>query len=325
MTDILSDFGPTVAWFAAASSLVGLVFLLIGARKNRVSERLDGISGPESAAPRPVATPGTPGLSGRKGPTVVAVDNPMQQLLDRQMRRQEKKRGMKERLEQAGLYDKRAIGIFVVLRVFLLLVPVGIGAAAGYLGTVTMSQGMMFGALAGVAGTIAPSFFLDHIKRGRQTKIRRALPDALDVLVVCLQGGLSLTGSFSRVAHELVTAHPMLALEFQIIERQTHMGRTTGEAVREFANRFDLEELRSMASVIVQAEKIGSSVVVALEIFAETLRQKRSQYAEEMAQKASIKMLFPTCFCIFPAMFVVLLGPAAISIWEVLIQGTFKQ
>ena len=144
------------------------------------------------------------------------------------------------------------------------------------------------------------------------------MPDALDVLVVCLEGGLSVPSAFSRVGHELVTAHPLLAMEFQIIEKQAQLGRTTGEAVRQFADRFDLEELRSMASVIVQAESIGSSVVMALEVFAKTLRQRRSQHAEEMAQKAVIKMLFPTVLFIFPAIFVVILGPAAIQIYEVL-------
>ena len=200
----------------------------------------------------------------------------------------------------------------------LLVGPAGLGLTAGSMGLMTMTQGLVFGGLAGVFGTLAPSFWLDHVKNSRQTQIRRALPDALDVLVVCLEGGLSLTGSFSRVARELVTAHPMLAVEFQIVERQAQMGRTIGEAVRELANRFDLEELRSMASVIIQAEKIGSSVVTALDVFATTLRQRRSQRAEEMAQKAAVKVLFPTVLFIFPGIFVVLLGPAAIQIYTTL-------
>jgi tight adherence protein C len=177
------------------------------------------------------------------------------------------------------------------------------------------------GAAGAILGTIAPSFWLDYVKTSRQTKIRRALPDALDVLVVCLEGGLSLSGAFSRVARELATAHPMLSVEFQIIERQTRMGRTVGQAVREMADRFELEELRSMSSVIIQAEKIGSSVVTALEVFADTMRQKRHQRAEEMAQKAVVKIIFPTLLFIFPGIFVVILGPAAIQIYQLLIKG----
>ena len=129
---------------------------------------------------------------------------------------------------------------------------------------------------------------------------------------------MSLSASLSRVARELATAHPMLALELAIVERETQMGRTTGESMREFARRFDLEELRSLASVILQAERFGSSVTQAMEVYAETLRLKRHQRAEEMAQKAAVKIIFPTLFCIFPGIFIVILGPAAIQIMTTL-------
>jgi hypothetical protein len=141
---------------------------------------------------------------------------------------------------------------------------------------------------------------LDHLKGARQTKLRRALPDALDVLVVCLQGGLSVMASMSRVANELVTAHPMLAMEFKIAERQMQMGQTAGEAIRGIADRFDMEELRGMAAVIKQAERIGASIAAAMEVFAETLRLKRHQRAEELAHKAAVKILIPTVLFIFP-------------------------
>jgi tight adherence protein C len=195
---------------------------------------------------------------------------------------------------------------------------------ASQVGLVTLEAGLILGLAAGLAGTLAPSFWLDHMKRVRQHRIRRALPDALDVMVVCLEGGLSLPASFSRVARELATAHPMLALEFRIVDRHTQMGRSTGEAVRDFAVRFDLEELRSMAAVILQAERIGSSVVNAMRVFADTLRVKRQQRAEELAHKATVKILFPTLLCIFPAIFIVILGPAAIQIYNVLINGVLR-
>ena len=110
-------------------------------------------------------------------------------------------------------------------------------------------------------------------------------------------------------------------MEIKIAERQMQMGRSAAEAIRGIADRFDLEELRGMASVVKQAERVGSSVATALEVFAETLRLKRQQRAEEMAAKAAVKMLFPTLLCIFPAIFVVILGPAAIQIYEKLVLG----
>lgn len=320
---MISDAGLTIASFVAASSLVALVFLLAGFRKGRVEMRLQGL---EEAGGAKRGAPGIRArqMRGSQPSSMKLVDNPVDRWSSRRMRQQDKRRGMKERLEQAGLYKSRAVYVLLAFRLLLLAGLTLLGFAAGKMGLMSITQGLVLGGLAGAMGTLAPSFWLDHLKRVRQTKIRRALPDALDVMVVCLEGGLSLPGSFSRVARELVTAHPMLALEFQIVERQVQMGRTTGQAVRELANRFDLEELRSMASVIIQAEKIGSSVVGALVVFADTLRQKRSQRAEELAQKAAVKILFPTLLFIFPGIFVVILGPAAIQIYNVLIQGALR-
>jgi len=107
---------------------------------------------------------------------------------------------------------------------------------------------------------------------------------------------------------------PLLANELNIVQREMHLGQSAGEALQHFADRGDLEELRSLASVITQSEKFGASLVKALRTHADTLRGKRLQYAEEMAQKAAIKILFPTIFCIFPGLFLVILGPAAMQV-----------
>ena len=144
--------------------------------------------------------------------------------------------------------------------------------------------------------------------------LRRGLPDALDMIVICLRGGLSLQGAFARVVQDLSMAHPGLALEFSINTREIQLGRSTGEAMRHFADRCDLEEIRSLASVILQAERLGASTVNALRIHADTLRVKRLQRAEEMAGKAGTKMVFPTILCIFPAILLVVIGPAVFQI-----------
>jgi tight adherence protein C len=315
------DPALVITWVVALGSLILMVFLLVGTRKGSVERRLGELSGPAGARP------GQAGLlagQAARGGLVVAAENPVDQWAARRMRQQERKKGLKERMTQAGLYGPGAAKVFFVLRLILAVGPVGLGFLAARMGHLPLSHGLLYGLMAGIAGTLAPGLWLDHLKHSRQTRIRRALPDALDVMVVCLEGGLSLTGALSRVARELAMAHPMLAVEFKILERQILMGRSTGEAVREMANRFDLEELRSMASVIIQAERIGSSVVGALDVCADTLRVKRHQRAEEMAHKASVKMLFPTLLFIFPAIFVVILGPAAIQIYQVLIQGVLR-
>jgi tight adherence protein C len=132
--------------------------------------------------------------------------------------------------------------------------------------------------------------------------------------VICLEGGLSLQGAIRRVAAELRAAHPVLARELNIVQREIHMGRSAGDAIRQFAARADLEEVRSLSSVILQAERYGASLGKALRVHGEALRVKRLQYAEEMAQKASTKMLFPTLLCIFPGIFLVVLGPAMLHV-----------
>jgi tight adherence protein C len=147
--------------------------------------------------------------------------------------------------------------------------------------------------------------------------LRRGLPDALDMLVLCLEGGISLAAAQQRVTEELQAVHPELGGELAIIEREVLLGVSAGEAWQKLGERADLEEVRNLAAVLLQSEKYGSSVVKALRLFADTFRQQRQQRAEELAQKATVKILFPTLLCIFPAIFVVILGPAALHIMAV--------
>jgi len=163
---------------------------------------------------------------------------------------------------------------------------------------------------------IGPSFWLDSRKSNRQISLRRALPDALDLLVICLDGGLSLPASMRRVATELRTAHELLARELNIVQREIQLGSSPGVSLQNLGVRADLEEIRSLASVITQSERFGASLVKSLRVHAETLRTKRQQHAEEMAAKAAVKVLFPTLLFIFPAIFVVILGPAVFQIAE---------
>src|SRR5262249_12817032 len=229
---------------------------------------------------------------------------------------EESRTRLRTRLIQAGYYSRQAMVFFLGVKVLLMAAPAVLGLAAGLVGLCDVNYGALSGALSGIAGMIGRSFWLDRRKKVRQSSFRRALPDALDVLVICLEGGLSLPGAMRRVASELRTAHPLLAAELKIVERETQLGRSPGEALQQMGLRTDLEEVRSLASVITQAERFGASLVKSLRVHAETLRLKRKQQAEEKAQKAAVKILFPTLLLIFPAVFVVILGPAAIQISE---------
>lgn len=225
---------------------------------------------------------------------------------------------LKTRLILAGLYSPQAMVIFLGAKMLLMVTPVLIGLVAGSLGLVPTDYGLLFGACASIFGTIGPSFWLDRRKSKRQGTLRRAIPDACDLIVICMEGGLSLGGSLKRVVGELRVAHPVLADELDIVQRTVQLGQPLAEALSSFAARCDLQEIQSLSSVVKSAEKFGSSMVKALQNYAEALRVQRQQRAEEMAQKASTKVLFPTLLFIFPSILIIILGPAAIQLLDVL-------
>lgn len=300
----------TIAAFIMASSLVLLVSLVMGGRQGRLDSRLKELSGQAEAG-------GSAAFVDRNSFTRIA-ETALPKLGQPFVPSDEGERTkLQTRLIHAGLYGRQAMVVFLGLKVFLMFAPMVLGVIAGWIGLVTMTIGLVFGAAGAIAGVIGPSFWLDYQKSKRQTNFRRALPDALDVLVICLEGGLSLTAAMRRMASELRTAHPVLSTELNIVLREIQLGRVTGEAMRKMGERADLEEIRSLASVILQAEKYGASLVKALRVHSEMLRVKRMQQAEEKAQTAATKTLFPTVLFILPAMFVVILGPAVIHVMEI--------
>lgn len=307
---------PSIFFLLGGAALVGvLVFVVLGTRRNLL-DRLKNVSSDSGNGFD------HPSLGDPNG------QEPSMDRMDRKARRAfnqaEKKRKFRERMMQSGFYTTAAGSIFAMVRFGLIAAVAALGFLLSTIGALPTLHGVIIGTMCGIFATIAPGFWLDHLKRGRQEQLRLALPDAMDVLIVCLQGGLSVMASMARVAHELSVAHPMLAIEFKIAERQMQLGQSAGDAVRGIADRFDMEELRGMSSTLNQAERVGASIATALEIFAECLRERRFQQAEERGHKAAVKLLFPTVLFIMPAMFVVILGPAAIQVYEVLVNGAFQ-
>jgi tight adherence protein C len=225
---------------------------------------------------------------------------------------------LQTQLMQAGLYAPHALITFLGVKMVLMLLPAAVGFVAGVLGTVPMQTGVCWGLIAGTGGMIGPSFWLGSRKNARQAALRRALPDALDVIVICLEGGLSLPVALQRVCSELRLAHPLLSDEMAIVEREMAVGIQAGEALRHFADRCDLDDVRSLAAVVIQSERFGVSMVKTLKQHSETLRHQRLMRGEEQAQKAAVKIVFPTLLFIFPAVFLVLAGPAVIQVYEMM-------
>lgn len=225
---------------------------------------------------------------------------------------------LRARLVNAGFYHRQAMAAFLGVKMLLMVSPPLLGLIAGLTGLFNFQWSVLVGTGLGIVGMIGPSFWLDQAKKKRQTQLRRSLPDALDVIVICLDGGLSLPAALQRVSAELATAHPLLSSELKIVQREVQLGRSAGEALWHLAERSGLEEVLSLSSVIQQADKFGASLVKSLRTHSDQLRHQRKQRAEELAQKAGTKILFPTLLFIFPAMFVVVLGPAAVRVSEML-------
>jgi tight adherence protein C len=223
---------------------------------------------------------------------------------------------LQARLLHAGIYVSWGPSAFVFVKLMLIATPPIVGLVLAEAGILNPNRALFFGGIAGCFGLLLPSLWLQRRKSRRQVALCRSLPDFLDLLVACVQSGLSLEAALQRVTDELTIAYPLLSGEMAIVQRQIELGATPDLALRGFAERSDLSPLYSLSTLIEQARRFGTSVTDALRTQAEMLRYQREQRAEELAQKASVKILFPTLLCIFPAIFVVLVGPAAVLLYE---------
>ncbi len=287
--------------FLGTGGLLALAFLVLDRDGRRVAARLRDLS-PEAGTP-PAAAGAFPVSALTKAGAILSPPAG------------EGQTRLRARLARAGVYRAEAVQVLqgskVVLAVFLTVVF----AVVPYLaGVVSPVKALVVAAAAAGIGALAPGFWVDSRAKRRQNALRNAFPDALDMLVLCLEGGVSLTAAVQRLTSELWHVHPLLAAEMTIVQREIQLGLSAGEAVRKFGDRCGLDEVRALAAVLMQSERFGASVAKAVRVHSDTCRFDRQQRAEEMAQKAAVKILFPTLLCIFPAIFIVILGPAAYQI-----------
>ncbi len=231
---------------------------------------------------------------------------------------QEQRSRLAVRLMHAGFYGPHAVPIYLVARLVISALPALIGLLLFSLGVITTRRGLINFLGGSLLVFVGSGHWLDNRKAARQLVLRHALPDAVDLITICMSGGLSLIAARQRVADEVRTANPPLARELRIVEREMQLGNPLPEGLMRFANRTDLTEVRNLAVVISLADRYGASMCETLESFSADLRIKRRQSAEKMARKAAIKILIPTLLFIFPSIFVVILGPAVIRILGIL-------
>lgn len=215
---------------------------------------------------------------------------------------------MEYRLTLAGFRKQQHVEIFTATK---MLLPVMAIAAGTFFGAENMIAAILVGA---VVGFLVPDFVLKHLISRRQQNIRRALPDALDLLVICMEAGLGIDQAMVRVGEEIRLTSPALCEEMQIISREQRAGKPRLDAWRSMAARVDIDDVRQFVAMLVQTERFGTPIANALGQFADTLRMRRTQVAEEAASKAGVKLLFPLVIFIFPSIFAVTLLPAMISI-----------
>jgi tight adherence protein C len=217
------------------------------------------------------------------------------------------------RLVQAGHRSPEAVPVFLAIRVGFAV------AVFAFCMTPILMKPNMMTALAGAAfGYIFPGILLARKARRRQHRIRLSLADALDLLVVSVEAGLGLDQALARVGQELAFAYPDLSGELRLVNLELLAGKGRSEALRNLADRTGVDDLSSLVAMLVQTDKFGTSVAHSLRVFSETLRTKRRQRAEEAAAKTGVKMVFPLVVCIFPAIWIVTIGPAAIQFMKVL-------
>jgi tight adherence protein C len=217
-----------------------------------------------------------------------------------------------QRLQRAGFRDESAVKIFYgtkVLVPLLLCILVLVTGASKY-------TGLFIYFLALGLGFLLPDFWLGRRITNRQSRIRRGLPDVLDLLVICIEAGLSLDQATGRTAKELKEAQPELCDELGIVVLEQRAGRPRADAWRHMSERTDVDCVRNLVSMLVQAEQFGTSIAKTLRIHSDTLRTQRVQAVEAAAARTTIKLIFPLVLFIFPSLFVVVLGPAMLSIMD---------
>lgn len=224
-------------------------------------------------------------------------------------------------LVRAGFRDPQAVAVFLGSKIacaaLLPLAWIAVGSLTGRpLGSVAL-----WTIASAVAGFYLPSVYISLRQRGRQVEIVSALPDALDLLVVCVEAGLGIAAAIQRVADEIELASPALSAELALVNQEMLAGVARFDAMRGLARRTGVDDLYALVAMLIQTDRLGTSVADALRAHAQSMRTRRRQRAEMLARAAGAKLAFPLVLLILPALMVVILGPAAIQITKALVSG----
>jgi tight adherence protein C len=231
------------------------------------------------------------------------------------------------KLLRAGIRHENALGVHWGVKIFLTVLIPAFFLMIRTLALTSLSYQvtMTVTVLCALLGFYLPDIWLNRKGEERRQKVLQSLPDALDLLVICVEAGMGLDGAINKVAQELRIGSPELSDELQLMNLELRAGKQRTDALKNLALRTNLDEISSLTTLLVQTDKFGTSMADALRIYSESYRTQRYQRAEEMAAKLPVKMVVPLMFCIFPSLFLVILGPAAINIYRMLIKGVLAR
>ena len=300
------EFLTPIALFGMVFALAWWVMDRIASGRTRALERLAELREPERQQRR-LALKKSDAVSKVLEVATPALAKPLQPKSEAELSK------LKLKLANAGFRGEMANSIFLGLKFTGLMLGLFLGGGLSLALGGMNQKALMTTVLAAGGLFYLPDIVVGLLARHRQQAIFLSLPDALDLMVVCVEAGLGLDQAMRKVAEEMKKAHPILAAEFALANFQLQMGRPRAEVLHELGVRTGVAELRSLASVLIQADKFGSSVAQALRVQSDSMRTRRRQLAEEKAAKTAVQLIFPLVLFIFPGIFVVLVGPAAIT------------
>jgi len=302
-------------FLATAIGSIGL-YLWLEARKESLPQRFKEIVGEEEGASRGRMVASAGEWLGKlrkqfatKAPTEIEL---VEMLSGKELT------GGRLLLNQAGIRAAGAHYAYLVVRWAFPLVLVVLAVVYGKVTGVASKSILLMVLVAGIAGFLLPDFMLRWKIRKRQEEITDSLPDALDLLVVCVEAGLGLNAAFIKITEEFQLSSPALSEEFDVVNREMVAGKPRQEALRALSERSGVEDVKSLVAMLIQTEKLGTSLAQSLRVHSDSLRLRRRQKAEETAAKTTIKLVFPLVFLMFPALFIVILGPGVIQIINIL-------
>ena len=305
LTQLLtSTYAVPIASFGAIGAASWLLLDWLSPQTTRAEQRLKSICDPRSTTATESPAKAVSRVLERTAP---AFAKPLQPTREADAGK------LKSKLQQAGFHGSNAANVFLGLKIACLLAGMLVCGSSLFAIFTLNSLSILRAAIIAISSFYLPDVGLWYLTRQRKEQIFLGLPDALDLMVVCVEAGLGIDAAMRKVAEEMGDSCRVLSQEFGRCNMQLQMGRPRNAVLKDLGERTGTSDLRSLASILIQTEKFGSSIARALRVHSDAMRSARRQIAEEKAAKTAVQLIFPLVLFIFPAVFVVLVGPAAIT------------